>query len=382
MDASGAVVWQRPAAHAGFLNVVLPFGGGGHMLASGDDDGGVKVWDTRAPQAGGAAALAWASLHDDLVNDLLVDAERHTLLSASGDGTLGVVDLRKAGRLVARTEQEEDELLSLVAIKGGDAVVAGTQDGVLLTWKWGKWTFGDRDEEGGPARFTGHPQSIDALLPVDDDAVVTGSSDGIIRLVTVAPNKLVGVLGEHGEDPIERLAWSRDRQFIASAGHDETLKFWNVGYLFEDEEEEGEGEGGAAAASAAGSGRSTSASASSGGGSGGASAAGAGGRHKGSRFAALPALAMPKRSRDGGDDDDSDDEDDEDDDDEEEGDDDDDGDEEMEGGGGAGKKAGAKAGMKAPGKLKQSRRPGGGSGGAGGRGGKGGGGKAGFFNDL
>jgi hypothetical protein len=33
----------------------------------------------------------------------------------------------------------------------------------------------------------------------------TGSSDGLVRLINIHPNTLVGVLGEHGDFPIERL---------------------------------------------------------------------------------------------------------------------------------------------------------------------------------
>ena len=337
------------------------------MLASGDDDGKINVWDMRgAPKA---ATSSWV-FHEDLINALLVEEDRSTMLSASGDGTLGVLDFRKQNKLVARTEQEEDELLSLAIVKGGGAVVAGTQDGVLLTWKWGKWIFDERSEEDGPARFTGHPESIDALLPVDDDAIVTGSSDGIIRLVTVQPNKLVGVLGEHGEDPIERLAWSRDRRFIASAGHDEMVKFWNVEYLFEDDDDDDEAGGVDDAAMSESAAASSSAGA--------AAAAGGSGKRGGggSRFASLPALAMPRTTRGKGNEDDDEDEDDDDDDDEE---DDSDDESDDDDGADASMKGTKKPVAKGTGKLKNSRRPP--SGGAGGKAppqrGKGG-----FFDDL
>ncbi len=43
------------------------------------------------------------------------------------------------------------------------------------------------------------------------------------------PNRLLGVLGEHEEDfPIERLALSRDRRYLASCSHDQTVKFWDA----------------------------------------------------------------------------------------------------------------------------------------------------------
>jgi WD repeat-containing protein 55 len=367
VDAGGATVWDKPKAHKAPVNVVRAFAG--HMLASGDDDGGVKLWDTRVSSSA-AAPLAFAD-HEDVITDMVVEGTKATLLTASGDGKLGVYDLRKP-RLAASTEQEDDELLSLAVVKGGGAVTAGTQDGVLLTWQWGKWApkEGDAATYGyGADRFRGHPQSIDALLVLDDDTLITGSSDGIIRIVTVAPNKLVGVLGEHGDDPIERLAWDRTRRLVASASHDLTLRFWDVGALLDEGEEDDdeEGEGGAAAAAT------TSSSSSA---AGGGKAKKSGSKAKatgGSRFVDLPALALP--SGGGGDDEDDDDSDDEDMDDSDADDSDDDEEDMGVGRGRGGAAKGRAAAVAASGKAAK-----GGKGGKGAKGGKGKG--ASFFDDL
>lgn len=40
------------------------------------------------------------------------------------------------------------------------------------------------------------------------------------------PNKLLGVLGEHENFPIERLRMSRNGDLIASCSHDNSIKFW------------------------------------------------------------------------------------------------------------------------------------------------------------
>ena len=43
----------------------------------------------------------------------------------------------------------------------------------------------------------GHPESVTALLRYDEDSILTGSSDGLIRVLSIQPNKMLGVLGEH-----------------------------------------------------------------------------------------------------------------------------------------------------------------------------------------
>jgi WD40 repeat protein len=242
------------------------------------------------------------SNHEDAISDLIADSGRHSLVSASCDGTLSVYDLRK-GRILSRTEQDDDELLSISSVKGGEAFVVGTQGGVLQIWDRGKMDSSSEKYEGCE-RFTGHPESIDAILQVDDDTIITGSSDGILRLITVRPNKLVGVVGEHSDFPVERLAWSRERSLVGSISHDLAVKLWDVRWLFdEDDDDDGDNE------TAARSSSSSSAAAAS---------SGAGSTSSRSKFVSLPAIALQSRNEEEEDDDDDDDLMEDDDDDEEE----------------------------------------------------------------
>ena len=50
----------------------------------------------------------------------------------SGDGTLSVIDVRYSKTVpLAQSEDQEDELLSIVSIRGGEKTVVGTQQGIL-----------------------------------------------------------------------------------------------------------------------------------------------------------------------------------------------------------------------------------------------------------
>ena len=61
------------------------------------------------------------------------------------------------------------------------------------------------------ANVAGHPSSVDALVAFDEDTVLTGSQDGLIRVISILPNRMLGVVGEHGDFPVEALALSHDR---------------------------------------------------------------------------------------------------------------------------------------------------------------------------
>ena len=131
----------------------------------------------------------------------------------------------------------------------GQKLVVGTQLGVLSVFNRARG-YGDCVD-----RIPGHPPSIDALCAVPARypgaaaTVLTGSSDGLLRAVQVLPTRLLGVVADHGEFPIERIAVDRagEGRWVGSVGHDEVLKMTDLKEVFEDdgaedEDEEDEGD--------------------------------------------------------------------------------------------------------------------------------------------
>ncbi len=49
---------------------------------------------------------------------------------------------------------------------------------------------------------------MDALVKLDEDTVITGSADGLLRIVSILPNKMIGVVGQHPKATVEQLAIS------------------------------------------------------------------------------------------------------------------------------------------------------------------------------
>ena len=42
------------------------------------------------------------------------------------------------------------------------------------------------------------------------------------------PNRILGVVGEHKDFPVENLSKSHCARFLASCSHDQKVKFWNI----------------------------------------------------------------------------------------------------------------------------------------------------------
>jgi WD40 repeat protein len=198
--------------------------------------------------------------HDDYITGFEIDESCSTLLASSADGTITVYDIRKGTSVptatsksshehlnnklnniepkkdwgpfacIRKSDDQEDELLSICKIKGGRKVICGTQLGVLAVFSWGTW--GDISD-----RFPGHPQSIDALLKVDEDTLLTGSSDGIVRIVQIHPDKLLGILGNHGGFPVEKLKFSAGRKVVGSLSHDNLVRLFDASMLNDDDDD-------------------------------------------------------------------------------------------------------------------------------------------------
>ncbi|KAI0686325.1 WD repeat-containing protein JIP5 [Cytidiella melzeri] len=238
VDTSTAVISQtKKNAHDAAINRIKRLTP--NLLSTGDDDGIVKLWDPRKPDAVNTYAH-----HFDFISDFLWLEDKKHLVCTSGDGTLSVLDVRsKKTEPFAQSEDQEDELLSVVSIKGGQKLVIGTQLGILSIFNR-RSGYSDCVD-----RIPGHPHSIDALCtipsryPNAESTILTGSSDGLVRVVEIMPSKLVGVVADHGEFPVERVKvdMGGEGNWVASVGHEEVLKLTDLREVFEDEDDPDEG---------------------------------------------------------------------------------------------------------------------------------------------
>lgn len=64
-----------------------------------------------------------------------------------------------------------------------------------------------------------------------------GLSDGIIWIVIILLNKMIGVIGEYVDFFVECLVFLYDCNLLGSVFYDNIVKLWDVRYLYEDDEE-------------------------------------------------------------------------------------------------------------------------------------------------
>ncbi|XP_034020136.1 WD repeat-containing protein 55 isoform X2 [Thalassophryne amazonica] len=212
----GELTTRIRGAHSAPINCLLLVDE--NIVATGDDGGTVKVWDMRK-----GTAFMDLKHHDDYISGITVDQAKRILLTASGDGTMGVFNIKRR-RFELLSEFQSGDLTSVALMKRGRKVVCGSSEGTVYIFNWNG--FGATSD-----RFAVKAESIDCIVPVTDSIMCTASMDGCIRAINLLPNRVIGCIGQHVGEPVEELAKSRDSRFLASCGHDRLIKFWDISSL-------------------------------------------------------------------------------------------------------------------------------------------------------
>jgi WD40 repeat protein len=205
--------------HTGSVFAVCAVAVGGQiLLASGDNDGMVRLWN---PSTGGVqAALSGHTGMVLAVCGLKVDGR--TLLASGGeDGTVRVWDL-SVGRIDIVLEGHRDSVRAVcgVELDGRSLLASGGEDGTVRLW----------DLSTGRAHdvLDGHSGGVNTLCGVEVDGrvlLVSGGNDGTVRLW--GP-ELRGVLQGHvgGVQAVCGVEVG-DRTLLASGADDGTVRLWD-----------------------------------------------------------------------------------------------------------------------------------------------------------
>jgi WD repeat-containing protein 55 len=193
---NGVVAGQVHEAHDAPIHALMHIENS-NIIATGDDDGIIKIWDLREANKGKKHAIVMElAEHEGTISQMTYNHECQQLLAASCDGMLGVFDLRTK-KLYAMSDNFEEDLTSVCLLKNDKKVITSTSEGILNLFTYD--FFGDCND-----RITGHPGAIDTMIKYDEDIVITGCEDGQIRAVSVLPNEIVAILGEPN-DPGEEV---------------------------------------------------------------------------------------------------------------------------------------------------------------------------------
>ncbi|MBN3297367.1 WDR55 protein, partial [Amia calva] len=212
----GKLVTRISKAHSYPINCMLLVDE--NIVATGDDNGFLKVWDLRR-----GTAFMEMKQHEEYISDMTIDQSKKILLTTSGDGTMGVFNIKRR-RFDLLSEFQSGDLTSVSIMKRGRKVACGSSEGMIYLFNWNG--FGATSD-----RFALKAESIESIIPITDSILCAASMDGVIRAINLLPNRVIGSIGQHVGEPIEQIAKSYEGRFLASCAHDQKVKFWDISSL-------------------------------------------------------------------------------------------------------------------------------------------------------
>ncbi len=192
----------------------LAFGPGAKLLATGHDDGIVRVWD-----------VASRGLRYEFpgpkrpISAVAFNATGTSLASAGEDRVICLWDL-ETGRLAGALKGHTDRIHALAWRPQGHRLVSGGWDTTARVWN--TQTFEPI------ILLNGHGDQVTALaFSPDGSLLACADSTQAIHIWDPEAGKSLHILREHDEE-IRCLAFSPDGQRLASGGADQVIHLWDA----------------------------------------------------------------------------------------------------------------------------------------------------------
>jgi WD40 repeat protein len=190
----------------------------GKLLATGDEDGNVQLWNVATRQEIGEP------MSSDLkpVDAVAFSPDGTTLAAASSDGTVQLWDVatqQEAGSAIAASTTP---VKTLMFSPGGKLLATGDEDGNVRLWDVAT------QNQAGPAMATGNPVAALAFNATGT-TLATAGNGGSTELWDVATQRQTGApLAAQSSGGVSAVAFSPGPGGLATGNGDGTVQLWNA----------------------------------------------------------------------------------------------------------------------------------------------------------
>lgn len=192
----------------------VAFAPGGDVVATGHDDGGVRLWDAADGQL-----LGQLRGHPRPVSALAFSPDGRRLATAGEDKVILLWDV-PAGELTGVLAGHTDRVPALAWSPDGSRLYSAGWDTTARVWD---------TASGEPVILLNSHASQVATLAVSPDGrlLACADSDNAVHVWDLTTRRTLHVLRGH-EGEVRCLAWARDGQALASGGADQVIHLWDA----------------------------------------------------------------------------------------------------------------------------------------------------------
>jgi WD40 repeat protein len=193
---------------------VAAFNQEGNFLATGSDDGGVRVWDVAT-----GVRTYFLFGHTNPVTTIAWSPDGRTLASGSNDRFAiiwRIANITGAGSLAATLAGHEDAVRSVAFTRDGERLVSGSDDGTVRVWD----AYADRE-----LRLLGRADAPYIGARWAEDTIVAAADDGTVQVFDPKTRRQLRVM--HGARA-SSFAVSRDGGLVALGQANGAATVWDT----------------------------------------------------------------------------------------------------------------------------------------------------------
>ncbi len=204
---------RRGFGHSSPVNS-LAYSPDGRHIASGSDDGSIKIWE-----ADSGKALLILSGYPFPVNSVAYSPNGRHIASVSWDDSIKIWEA-DSGKSLLTLSVHSYTVNSLAYSPDGRHIVSGSDYGSIKIW--------EADSGKALLTFSGHSSPVNSVAYSPDGRhIASGSRDNSIKIWEADSGKSLLTFSGHSS-PVNSVAYSPDGRHIASGSSDNSIKIWEA----------------------------------------------------------------------------------------------------------------------------------------------------------